>query len=75
MPSIKKIWISPEEPYAISIEYEDASGIPFSFNTNSFPDVPTPEHPKRMVSVLGALSQEDLEALYESIGTKLENIL
>lgn len=75
MPSIKRIWISPDEPYAISIEYDDPNGIPFSFNTNKFPEVPTPEHPKRMVSVLGALSVEDLEALYEAIGIKLENVL
>lgn len=73
MSRLKKVWVSPQEPYSISMEYSDPNCCPMSLNTQKFPETPTPQHPLRQTSVLGCMTEEDLRMIRDAIDSVLED--
>lgn len=68
---LKRVWISEDAPYTLSMEYEDPNKLPMSYHVLKFPAEPTPKHPLRMTATLGVMTDEDLVMLHQAIHERL----
>lgn len=76
MLTIKKVWLTDHDPglWSMTIESKNAdliNGGKVCVTENSFPNVPTPENPKRHVIVLSLFDDEDLLKIRDAIDKKL----